>query len=285
MRSHPSKRRSFGTSLSAGSATANNLVLANDDGTLGGGVGGQSPAWTGYRINEDGSVNAAAPGILSNDFDADGNPLTAALVTGPSSAASFTLNPDGSFTYVPLANFAGNDSFTYRVNDGTVNSNVATVTIQVDPVNDAPAIADATVALDENSANATAVTNVSDSFTGTDFDRDGQAITYSITAGNTGGAFAINAATGAITVATSAALDYETTPSFTLTITASDGTLSDTAALTVTLNNLNEPPFVPPPPPPLHLRPRTQFPSPSLCRVLPDRPLVVLRRLCCRHQC
>ena len=230
--------------------TVNNLVLANNDGTLGGGVSGESPAWTGYRINEDSSLNVGAPGILSNDFDADGNPLTAALVTGPSSAGSFTLNPDGSFTYVPLANFAGNDSFTYRVNDGTVNSNVATVTIQVDPVNDPPAIADATVAVDENSANGTAVTNISDSFTATDFDRDGAALTYSITAGNTGGAFAINAATGAITVATSAALDYETTPSFTLTVQASDGTLTDTAAITVNLNNLNELPIVSPPPPP-----------------------------------
>ena len=98
------------------------------------------------------------------------------------------------------------------------------------------------MALDENSANATAVTNVSDSFTGTDLDRDGEALTYSITAGNTGGAFAINAATGAITVANSAALDFETTPSFTLTVQASDGTLSDTAAITVNLNNLNEAP-------------------------------------------
>ena len=96
------------------------------------------------------------------------------------------------------------------------------------------------MALDENSANATAVTNVSDSFTGTDLDRDGEAITYSITAGNTGGAFAINAATGAITVASSAALNFETTPSFTLTVQASDGTLSDTAAITVNLNNLND---------------------------------------------
>ncbi len=84
------------------------------------------------------------------------------------------------------------------------------------------------------------MTNVSDSFTGTDFDSDAHAITYSITAGNTGGAFAINAATGAITVANSAALDFETTPSFTLTVTASDGTLSDTAAITVNLNNLND---------------------------------------------
>ncbi|TKB54370.1 MAG: DUF4347 domain-containing protein, partial [Nitrospira sp.] len=123
-------------------------------------------------------------------------------------------------------------------------SNMVFSTISITAVNDAPNIVDATVAVNENSANGSAVTNVSDSFTGTDLDRDGQAITYSITGGNTGGAFAINAATGAITVANSAVLDYETTPSFTLTVQASDGTLSDTAAITVNVTNVNEAPVL-----------------------------------------
>ena len=138
--------------------------------------------------------------------------------------------------------FETTPSFTLTVtaSDGSL-SDTAAITVNLNNLNDnAPAIADATVAIDENAANATAVTNVSDSFTGTDFDRDGTAITYSITAGNTGGAFSINAATGAITVANSTALDFETSPSFTLTVTASDGTLSDTAAITVNLNNLND---------------------------------------------
>ena len=42
-----------------------------------------------------------------------------------------TLNADGSFTYTPNANFNGTDSFTYKANDGTADSNVATVTITV----------------------------------------------------------------------------------------------------------------------------------------------------------
>ncbi len=63
-------------------------------------------------------------------------------------------------------------------------------------------IVDVAIALDENTVNTTAVTDVSDSFTGTDFDRDGEAITYSITGGNTGGAFGINTSTGVITVTT-----------------------------------------------------------------------------------
>ena len=78
-------------------------------------------------------------------------------------------------------------------------TDTAAITVTLNNLNDnAPDIIDATVALDENSANSTAVTNISDSFTATDFDRDGEAITYSITAGNTGGAFAINAARYAI---------------------------------------------------------------------------------------
>ena len=60
------------------------------------------------------------------------------LDTGPANAAAFTLNPDGSFTYTPNANFNGIDSFTYHASDGTVDSNIATVTIRVYPVNDAP---------------------------------------------------------------------------------------------------------------------------------------------------
>ena len=121
-------------------------------------------------------------------------------------------------------------------------SNMVFSTVAITAVNDAPNIVDATVALNENSTNGSAVTNVSDSFTGTDLDRDGQAITYNITGGNTGGAFTINSATGAITVANSAVLDFETTPSFTLTVTASDGSLSDTAAITVNVTNVNEAP-------------------------------------------
>ena len=77
-------------------------------------------------------------GVLANDSDPDLDPLTAVLVAGPSHAASFTLNADGSFSYTPLANFNGTDSFTYRANDGSAFSNIATVTITVNAVNDAP---------------------------------------------------------------------------------------------------------------------------------------------------
>ena len=63
--------------------------------------------------------------------------LTAAVVNGPDHG-TLALNGNGSFTYTPEANYNGTDSFTYRANDGTLNSNLATVTINISAVNDAP---------------------------------------------------------------------------------------------------------------------------------------------------
>jgi ELWxxDGT repeat protein len=63
----------------------------------------------------------AAPGVLANDTDAEGSPLTAVLVTGPTNGV-LVLNADGSFSYTPNAGFRGSDSFTYQANDGTDSS-------------------------------------------------------------------------------------------------------------------------------------------------------------------
>ncbi len=73
-----------------------------------------------------------ADGVLKNDSDEDGHALTAILVTTPGHHDGlFILNPDGSFTYTPAAGFFGTDTFTYKVNDGLVDSGVVTVTISV----------------------------------------------------------------------------------------------------------------------------------------------------------
>ena len=91
-----------------------------------------------YTTAEDTPLTiAAAPGVLGNDTDADGSALTAVLVAGPAQG-TLALNPNGSFTYTPAATTSGADSFTYRANDGTMDSNVATVAITVTAVNDAP---------------------------------------------------------------------------------------------------------------------------------------------------
>jgi CSLREA domain-containing protein len=98
-----------------------------------------------YSTNEDDGYVGVAPGVLGNDTDADANPLTASQVSGPAHAKFFSLAPDGAFLYVPVDNFNGTDSFTYKANDGSLDSNTATVTITVNAVNDAP-VASATPA-------------------------------------------------------------------------------------------------------------------------------------------
>ena len=73
----------------------------------------------------------ASSGLLANDSDIDpSSVLTAVLVTGPAHG-TLTLNPDGSFTYVPDANFNGVDTFTYQASDGTATSTPVTVTLNV----------------------------------------------------------------------------------------------------------------------------------------------------------
>jgi uncharacterized repeat protein (TIGR01451 family) len=92
-----------------------------------------------YPVTEDGSLSVpAARGVLKNDYDYNtGDTLTAQLVTTTANGA-LTLRPDGSFDYTPDANFNGVDTFKYLASDGTTESASATVSINVNPVNDAP---------------------------------------------------------------------------------------------------------------------------------------------------
>jgi C1A family cysteine protease len=83
-----------------------------------------------YTLLKNTSLVLAAPGILVNDTDANGDPLTAVLGTGPVTG-TLTLLASGQFTYTPNAGFVGTDSFTYRAHDGTVAGNLATVRLRV----------------------------------------------------------------------------------------------------------------------------------------------------------
>ena len=92
-----------------------------------------------YITAEDITLTVNAPGVLRNDRDPEGKPLSAVRVSGPSNG-TLTLNANGSFTYRPQDNFNGSDSFTYRASDGSLASNPATVTITVTARNDAPTV-------------------------------------------------------------------------------------------------------------------------------------------------
>src|SRR5207244_2238830 len=91
-----------------------------------------------YTTAEDTALTVnAASGLLTHATDIDGDPLTAVLVSGPS-YGTLSVNSNGSFSYTPAANYNGSDSFVYKINDGTADSNLATVSLTITAVNDAP---------------------------------------------------------------------------------------------------------------------------------------------------
>jgi VCBS repeat-containing protein len=91
-----------------------------------------------YLTNEDEALNIAAAGVLLNDRDADNDALTAVLVSNVQHG-TLALNANGSFSYMPDANYNGPDRFTYKAIDESASSDVTTVSITVSAVSDAPA--------------------------------------------------------------------------------------------------------------------------------------------------
>lgn len=127
----------------------------------------------GYAINEDTALVVAAPGVLGNDTDADADPLTASVVSGPTNGVLNYFNSDGSFSYTPNADFDDTDTFTYRASDGNGGTDTALVTITVSPVNDAPVAQDDSYMTPKNTTLNVAAPGV----LGNDTDVDGDALT------------------------------------------------------------------------------------------------------------
>ena len=88
-------------------------------------------------------------GVLVNDVDADGDPLTATLQFGPRNGV-VTLDESGAFRYTPFRGFSGTDTFTYTAGDGALSSTPATVTIVVQPGDEGPVARDDFFSIDED---------------------------------------------------------------------------------------------------------------------------------------
>ena len=168
---------------------------------------------SGFGLDEDTSLE----GQLSATDD---NPLTYSMVDGPQHG-QLALSEDGSFEYTPDPDFAGLDQFTWRASDGSMDSNVATVTLTVNPVNDAPTV------------EALAFTGTEDQpLTGqlTASDVEADAITYTLVDGPQYGEIDLNP-DGSFTYTPAADLAGEDS----FTFIANDGQ-ADSAVATVTLS-------------------------------------------------
>src|SRR5207253_215586 len=135
----------------------------------------------------------------------------------------------GGFTYRPAADFYGADSFTYRANDGLADSNVATVSLTVTPVNDAPVASD----ISATTAEDTPLTG-----TLTASDVDSAVLTFALAAGP---------AHGTLTFHSDGGFQYLPSANFfgadSFTYSASDGAaISNTATVTITVNAVDDAP-------------------------------------------
>ncbi len=184
------------------------------------------------------STSGTNIGAVIAATDVDNNTLAYLLSGDEASAFSIDSTTGQLKTSAPL-DFETKAAYTVTVTvvDGSLTDTI-TVTINVTDVNEAPVIADSadtTLSIAENTA---AGMNIDGTFSATDPD-DGDTLTYSL-GGTDASAFGINSTSGQLR--TSAALDYESKTSYSVTITVSDGSLTDSISITISVTNVNEVP-------------------------------------------
>jgi VCBS repeat-containing protein len=191
-----------------------------------------------YSVPEGTERAVSAPGVLANDTDPEGAPLTAMLVDDADDG-TLTLNADGSFVYTPRAGFAGTDAFRYQAHDGSSPSAPATVTITVTEVNNPPLAVDDSYTTDDNRPlNVNAGNGVLDN----DTDADDDNLTAVLVTG---------ASSGTVTLNANGSFRYEPAAGFAGTVTftyqADDGAArSGTATVTITVSATNDAPTAQP---------------------------------------
>jgi VCBS repeat-containing protein len=188
-----------------------------------------------YSFGEESTLTVPAAGVLSNDTDPESNPLTAEVVTQPASG-TLTFNADGSFTYVPVLNFTGVVSFSYRANDGFSNSAPAVVSLTVTNANDAPEAENDSFQMDEGGTLTVPAPGVLTN----DSDPDpGDTLTPELITGPLHGSVTLGASGGFTYIPES---DFSGTDSFTYHV--NDGLVDSTpATVTITVSGDNDAPI------------------------------------------
>ncbi|HRT09453.1 MAG TPA: Ig-like domain-containing protein, partial [Candidatus Paceibacterota bacterium] len=176
-----------------------------------------------YTVSTTGTLVVPDPGVLGNDTGGTG-PLRAVLVSGPT-RGTLNLSTNGGFTYTPNTGYVGNDSFTYRANDGQTNSPTATVSIAVTP-NQAPVANPDSYTVLANTPLIVAAPGV----LGNDTDPEGRPLRAVLVAGP---------ASGTLTLSTNGGFTYTPNANYTgtdsFTYRANDG-ISNSAVATVSIS-------------------------------------------------
>ena len=190
--------------------------------TISDGRGGTATATVAIQVNPVGSPPVASDQSASTNedvpvqitlaaTDADGDSLTYSMVTNPAHG-SLAGSADAR-TYTPSANYNGPDSFTFKANDGIVDSSIATVSITVLPVNDSPVAGNDSITTNQNTA---AIINV----LANDSDPDGDALSVTSVSAPTYGSATVNSDN---TITYTPPSGFSGTDSFSYTISDGNG--------------------------------------------------------------
>jgi VCBS repeat-containing protein len=176
-----------------------------------------------YTMLVDDILIVTAPGVLTNDYDADSDPISAVLVEDVSDG-TLSLDADGSFTYMPDPGYSGTDSFVYQASDGEANSNNATVTINISMSNHAPVL--------QPIGNQSVLEGQTLQFTVNATDPDDDPLTYSAIDLPDGASFDTETLAFSWTPGSGQAGTYNN-----VHFEVSDGSLTDSEDITITVNN------------------------------------------------
>ncbi|MEQ9302781.1 MAG: cadherin domain-containing protein, partial [Marinoscillum sp.] len=173
--------------------------------------------------------------------DPEGDDLTLSITSG-NELGAFQIDANTGELSVADASilaFESNPTFelSVEVSDGEFTVETA-ITINLIEVNEAHWVADKSFDVKENTLAGTVIGSVESS------DPEGDDLTFSITSGNELGAFQIDANTGELSVADESILDFESNPTFELSVEVSDGGLTDEATITINLSDINESPLI-----------------------------------------
>ena len=204
-----------------------------------------TPADDAFTTDED---TALTLDVLANDSDPENDPLTLSSVTQPTNG-SITINADNTLSYTPDADFNGTDSFTYQVDDGNGGRASATVSLTVNPVNDAPVATD-----DSNVINEDSLPDVSGNVLSNDSDLEGDALAVTRVAGTAIGSEPIQGQYGTLAVNADGSYTYTLdndnpvvdalndgeTLTETFDYTVSDGSAAAVSQLAITINGATD---------------------------------------------